>query len=118
MDKIYVRKCERYTVWEASEPIEVNLEKLRECDPPFEGENEQDLLEYLNDNVYYNEDWVSNNESVYGEEAYDLAFLDCDTMDVYSDTREKYSQEWLDVGLPDEEYRKLGNFNVIATNVE
>ena len=52
--KIFVRKCEQYTVWEASEPIVVDVEKLRKCEPPFLGETEQDLLEYLNDNVYYN----------------------------------------------------------------
>jgi hypothetical protein len=33
MDKIYVRKCERYTIWDASEPIVVDVEKLRKCEP-------------------------------------------------------------------------------------
>lgn len=42
--KIFVRKCEQYTVWEASEPILVDVEKLRKCEPPFLGETEQDLL--------------------------------------------------------------------------
>ena len=40
MNKVYVRAVERYTVWEATQPIEVNIEKLRQCEPPFEGENE------------------------------------------------------------------------------
>jgi hypothetical protein len=93
MEKIYVRKCERYTVWEASQPIEVNIEKLKQCEPPFEGETEQDLLEYLRDNVYRNYDWASDNEDVYGE-------------------------EWMDVGLPDAEYRRVGGFNIVATNVD
>ena len=42
MNKVYVRKCERYTIWEASKPFEVDVEKLRKCEPPFEGETEQD----------------------------------------------------------------------------
>ena len=118
MEKIYVRKCERYTVWEASQPIEVNIEKLKQCEPPFEGETEQDLLEYLRDNVYRNYDWASDNEDVYGEEAYDLTFDECYDMEVYDDSRNKYSQEWMDVGLPDAEYRRVGGFNIIATNVD
>ena len=39
-------------------------------------------------------------------------------MEVYDDTRNKYSQEWMDVGLPDAEYRRVGGFNIIATNVD
>lgn len=118
MEKIYVRKCERYTVWAASEPIEVDIEKLKQCKPSFDGETEQDLLEYLRDNVYGNDDWASNNEDVYGEESYDLTFDSCYDMEVYSDSREKYAQEWMDVGLPNEEYHKVGGFEIIATNVD
>ena len=121
MEKVYVRKCERYTIWEASEPIEVNVEKLRKCEPPFEGENEQDLLEYLKDTVWNDEEFYSNetNIEVYGEDAvYELSMEDCYDMEVYSDTREKYEQTWIDVGVPNEEYRKMGGFEVKATNVD
>lgn len=121
-EKIYVRKCERYTVWQATEPIEVNVEKLRKCEPPYTGESEQDLLEYLVENVWNNEDFYSNdtNKEVYGEdEVYDLSLEDAwDYNEPYSDTREKYGQEWIDVGVPNEEYRKTGEFEIIATNVE
>jgi hypothetical protein len=41
-----------------------------------------------------------------------------DSMEIYSDTRDKYSQEWLDVGIPNEEHRRMGNFEVLATSVE
>ena len=119
MKKVYVRAVERYTVWEATQPIEVNVEKLRQCEPPFEGENEQDLLEYLNDNVWNNEDWADENSEIYGEsEAFDLSFIEAYDKEVYSDTREKYAQEWLDVGVPNDEYRKMGGFEVKATNVD
>jgi len=36
----------------------------------------------------------------------------------YSDTREKYAQQWLDIGIPNDEYRKMGGFEVKATNVD
>jgi len=120
MSKVYVRKCERFTQWEASEPIEVDVEKLRNCVPPYEGETEKDLLDYLQENVLYNYDWAEDetNKEVYGEDAaYDLTFESCD-MEVYSDTRDKYAQEWLDIGEPNEEWRKMGRFEVRETSVD
>lgn len=118
MEKVYVRMCERFTQWRASEPIEVDVEKLRKCEPPFEGETEQDLLEYLTDNVWNNYDWAEENGEIYGEnEAYDLT-LEGQDMEAYSDSRDKYAQEWLDVGVPNEEYRKMGRFEVKASNVD
>jgi hypothetical protein len=120
-EKIYVRKCERYTVWQATEPIEVNVEKLRKCEPPYTGESEQDLLEYLVENVWNNEDFYSNhtNKEVYGEdEVYDLSLEDAwEYNEPYSDSRNKYEAAWIDVGVPNEEYRKTGEFEIIATNV-
>jgi len=120
MSKVYVRKCERFTQWEASEPIEVNVEKLRNCVPPYEGETEKELLDYLQENVLYNYDWAEDetNKEVYGEDAaYGLTFESCD-MDVYSDTRDKYAQEWLDIGEPNDEWRKMGGFEVRETSVD
>ena len=119
-EKIYVRKCERFTQWEASEPIEVDVEKLRNCVPHYEGETEKDLLDYLQENVLYNYDWAEDetNKEVYGEDAaYDLTFESCD-MDVYPDSRNKYAQEWLDIGEPTEKWRKMGGFEVRETSVD
>jgi len=121
MEKVFVRKCERFTTWQASEPIEVDVEKLRKCEPPFEGETEQDLLEYLKENVYYQEDWAENetNKEVYGEtESWDLTMVELYDYDVYSDSRDKGEQSWIDVGVPNEEWSKMGGFEVKATNVE
>lgn len=119
MEKVYVRHCERYTVWEASQPIEGDVEKLRKCEPPFEGENEQDLLDYLKEEVWMNYDWAETNGEIYGEDAaYDLTFEESYDKEIYSDSRDKGSQEWLDVGVPNDEWRKMGKFEVKATNVE
>ena len=119
MENVYVRAVERYTVWEATQPVEVNVEKLRKCEPPFEGENEQDLLEYLKDNVWNNEDWADENAETYGaDEAFELTLVEAYDTEVYSDTRDKYAQEWIDVGVPNDEYRKMGGFEVKATNVD
>jgi hypothetical protein len=116
-DKVYVRMCEKFTQWRASTPIEVDVEKLRKCDPPYEGDSHEELLEYLNDEVWNNYDWQETNEEIYGEGAYDLMMEDVD-LEEYSDTRDKYAQEWLEVGVPNDEYRKVGRFESFADNLD
>lgn len=118
-EKIYVRKVERYTVWEASAPIEIDVEKLRQCEPPYEGDSHEELLDYLNENVYNNYEWSDENGENYGnaDAAYDLTMEECHDMEVYSDTREKYEDSWLEVGVPNEEYRKVGRFESFANNM-
>lgn len=119
-EKVYVRKCEKYTIWESSTPLEVDVEKLKRCDPPYEGESHEDLLNYLSENVFNNYDWADNetNKEVYGEdEAYDLTMDDSPEMDVYSDSREKSADDWIEIGVPNEEYRKTGRFETFADNM-
>ena len=62
---IYIRKCERYTVQRASEPIKIHVDNLRLCEPPYQGTTNQELLEYLNENVFDNEEWYDINRGVY-----------------------------------------------------
>lgn len=115
-EKLYVRMCERFTQWRASTPVEVDVEKLRKCDPPYEGDSHEELLQYLNDEVWNNYDWQETNEEIYGESAYDLMMEDVD-LEEYSDTRDKYAQEWLEVGVPNDEYRKVGRFESFVDNM-
>jgi len=42
-EKIYVRKVESWTIQAASEPIEVNVDKLRNCEPPYDGNSDEEL---------------------------------------------------------------------------
>lgn len=107
-EKIYVRKVERYTQWASSEPIEIDVEKLRECEPPYEGNTNEELMMYLKDNVYQNFDWSETNQEKY-ENAYNLTFEDSE-LEVYSDTRMDWEESWIEVGVPNEEYRKVGKF--------
>lgn len=119
-EKIYVRKCERYTVWEASDPIEVDVEKLTKCVPPYEGSTEEHLLEYLTNNVCDNEEWADTNKEIYGDdESYELTLMDSwDSMEPYSDSRGKFCDDWMDVGVPNESFTKTGYFEIKSTNVD
>ena len=69
---------------------------------------------YLNENIW--EEWdefVNNdhNKEVYGEGLEDLALEDgYFDMEVYADSREKFGDSWMELGVPNEEYRKTGGF--------
>ena len=116
-EKIYVRKCERYTLWEATEPIEVDVEKLRKCEPPYEGNTPEELLNYLGDNVWCNEEFYENetNKEVYGEdELYDLGMEEAYVENEFFDSRNKGCDESLQVCVPNEEWTKTGGFQPLA----
>jgi len=122
-EKLHIRKVERYTLWEATEPIEVDVEKLRKCEPPYEGNSEKELFQYLEDNIWENwdEDFIDNehNKEVYGEDAlYDLCLEEgSHDVSVYSDSREKEQQAWYELGVPNDEYRKVGKFESRVDNM-
>lgn len=42
--------------------------------------------------------------------------MDDVSLEEYSDTRNKYADEWLEVGVPNEEYRKVGHFESFAND--
>ena len=121
-EKLYVRRCEKYTIWEATEkPIEVNVDKLRKCKPPYEGSTTEELWKYLEENVYNwenQDEFIENNKEVYGEdELYSLLLEDGEhETSVYADSREKYGDDWVELGYKNEEYRKTGGFQSLHDN--
>ena len=119
IEKLYIRMCETYTVIQSTKPVYINVEKLRECEPPYEGDSPEELLVYLQENVYNNYEWSEENGEAYGDEdaAYNLTMEEVYDMEPYSDTREKYEDSWIEVGVPNEEYRKTGRFESMADNM-
>ena len=116
-EKIYVRKIETWTISSASEPIEVNVEALRKCVPPYEGNSEQELANYLQNNVWNEYDFYDNetNKEVYGEdEVYDLCMEEVYTENEFFDSRNKGADESLQVGVPNKEWTKTGGFQPLA----
>ena len=115
--KIYVRKIETWTISSASEPLEVNVEALRKCVPPYKGDSDQELVNYLQNNVWNEYDFFDDehNKKVYGEdELYNLGMEECYTENEFSDSRTKGADESIQVGVPNEEYIKHGGFQVTA----
>lgn len=117
-EKVYVRKVETWTISAASEPIEVNVEALRKCEPPYEGNSDEELAKYLFDNVYMNYDFYENetNKEVYGEDdVYELCMEEIYDMEEFFDSRNKGEESWIQVGVPNPEWTKYGGFEVKAT---
>ena len=121
-EKLYLRRCEKYTIWEATaEPIEVDVDKLRKCEPPYEGSTTEELWKYIEDNIYdweNQDEFIENNKEVYGEdELYSLLLQDGEhETSVYADSREKYGDDWVELGHKNEEYRKTGGFQSLHDN--
>ena len=116
-EKVYVRKVETWTISAASDPIEVNVEALRKCDPPYEGTTNEELAMYLYDNVYHNYDFYENetNKEVYGEDAvYDLCMEECYTENEFFDSRTKGEDSFIQVGVPNSEWSRQGGFEPLA----
>ena len=112
-DKIYVRKVETWTVSAASKPIEVNVEALRKCEPPYEGTTNDELEEYLAEHVYYNYEWYENKTNIkeYGEdESYELCMEEVYDMEEFFDSRNKGEDSFLQLGVPNEEWIRYGGF--------
>ena len=100
-----------------SEPIEVNVEALRKCEPPYKGDSEQELVNYLQYEVWNEYEFYENetNKEVYGEDAvYDLCMEEAYVENEFFDSRNKGADESLQVGVPNKEWTKTGGFQPLA----
>ena len=116
-EKSYVRKIETWTISAASEPIEVNIEALRKCEPPDKGDSEQELVNYLQNEVWNEYYFLDNehNKEVYGsDELWDLGMEDAYCSNEFFDSRNKGEDSSLQVGVPNEEWTKTGGFQPLA----
>lgn len=111
-----IRKCEKYTNWEATEAVDLNPEDFQTLpDFPYDGDldSEQEFVEYIQELFY--EDWYDICDQLEEQGNTDLAdtlsLLFEGDMEIYSSTTDKYSTEWFDIGEVDPEYTKYGGFN-------
>jgi len=116
-EKMYIRMCEAYRIAQASEPIEVDVEALRKCTPAYEGTTPEDLLSYIQD-IEGDDEWYEENKDHFEDEddAYQLIFDEWPEMEDFDDSRTKGAETWIEVGVPNEEYSRYGNWEMQATN--
>jgi hypothetical protein len=108
-----LRKCERYTNWEATEAVDLNPEDFRDLSFPYEGEDEEAFVNYIQE--FYYEDWYELcdelEESGKTEAADAIASLFEGDMEIYSSTTDKTETMWFDIGEADPSWTKYGGFN-------
>lgn len=113
MAKITVRKVETYTAWEATQAVDLEMEEFKNQDPPFEGESEEEFLQYLAENCNDLFDSAYSDGATLSEESKNgLSELYQGNRNVISDSRNDQEDCWLESGEVNEEYRKTGGFNV------
>lgn len=118
MEKIYYRRCESYSIIMGTEPVEVDVEKLRNCVPPYEGDNDSDLLYYIHENIVDNyHEWAEINREVYGDDI-NLLYLEEMEKQEYFDSRDKYGTLWTEIGEPNSKHVKTGGFVTFESTTE
>lgn len=109
--KYYIRKVEKVTIWEATDPIELNpksFKKLKEN--PYKGSTEEDFLKYI-DSLRYNlpEELEDIDYEAYSK-LVDL-FNGEMPQKMYTSSAEHEENSWLEIGDVDPSYSKRGGFN-------
>lgn len=115
-----LRKCERYTNWEATEGVNLNPEDFRDLEFPYSGETELDFANYIQE--LYFEDWyeIADELEELGrtETADALSLLFEGDMEIYSSSTDHSATEWFDIGEVNPEWRKYGGFEPRHSTLE
>jgi len=120
---ITLRKCEKYTNWEATEAFEFNPEDFRCLEKtygPYEGETDVEFANYIDellDEVYIYDVCEELEELGLTSAAEMLSSLAEGEMSIYSSTVLKHEESWIEQGIVNTVHRKTGGFDVrYATN--
>ncbi len=102
-----IRKCERIISWQMTEVANIDPEKFRNISEPFQGETEQDFINYL-DSIYLDDIYEELDEETLNEisKIYEPEWTE------YSNSTWKGEDSWLESGRVDEEFTKTGGFEV------
>jgi len=104
-----IRKCERITSCHMSEVANLNPDDFRNLSVPFEGESDEDFLDYLQGNRYELEEiYKEFSEETLNE----LNKIWEPDWTEYSNSTWKFEDSWLESGRVDEAWSKTGGFEV------
>ena len=115
---VTLRRCEKYTNWEATKPFEFNPEDfrgLKDSYEPYEGETNEEFASYIDellDEVYVYDVCGELEELGFTSASEMLSSLAEGEMTIYSSSADNYGEFWIDMGVEDESYVKTGGFKV------
>jgi hypothetical protein len=107
-----IRKCERFTSYRTTEVANLDPEMFRNLSTPFEGETEEDFLNYIKENSY---DLTYDVEGLDEETVKELEKLSDPDWEEYSNTAWHGEDSWYELGKENKEYRRTGGFEVFHT---
>ena len=107
-----IRKCERYTSCMASEVANLDPEKFRTLSVPFEGETEEDFLNYISQNQYELEEIY---EEIDEETRNELDKIWSPEWTEFSNSAWKFEDSWHESGRVDETWTRHGGFEATHT---
>jgi transposase-like protein len=106
-----LRKCEKYTVIRQTEVANLDPEKFRDLSVPFDGETEEDFLNYISELDYEDiSEELDEETDIELNKFYDAA----DWSETYNSSWDS-EESWLDIGEPNESNSKSGGFDVRHT---
>lgn len=111
-----IRKVERRTIWEATEPVELNPEVFVSLSQnAYKGDinDEESFVKYIQ--KIYHEDYYEIGDELeangFTKEADAIFQIFEGELSCYSDTSNKRETSWMEIGEVDQSYIKLGGFN-------
>lgn len=108
-----IRKCEAVTTLYSGEIANLDPEKFRNLSFPYEGNTNEDFLEYIEKLIYKYNDMTDEWEEKLDEETNnELWKLIEAPQEAYWHSTMKGANEWFESGVDNEENRKNGDFDV------
>lgn len=107
-----IRKCERVTSYSTTEVANLNPDDFRKLSVPFEGESDEEFLEYLEEN---RDEIEENYEELDEETLNELNKLWEPEWTEYSNSAWNGEDSWLESGEVNAEHTKTGDFEVMSS---
>jgi hypothetical protein len=102
-----LRKCETYSVTRQTETINLDPEKFRNISIPYEGDSEEDFVNYISELDFYEISSELDEETTSElDKFYDMV----DWEEWYNSAWDG-EENWIEIGESDPEYRRTGGFN-------
>lgn len=110
-----LRKVERRTLWEASQPVSLNPESFSKLtENPYTGDlvSEEEFVAYIQ-SLYFEDFYEIGNELEelgFVDDANSMFTIFEGELKAYSDSSENGETSWFEIGEENPEYRKVGGF--------
>ncbi len=112
---LQIRKCESFTIHQATGVAHLDPEKFRNLSIPYEGDNDSDFLFYISENRSELEEiWDEIDEESQNQLN---ILLDPEWKEYYNSTW-KWEDSWYETGREDETWTKTGGFEVIESTAQ